>query len=109
MTSVSNESCWQYSMPFVLWVICSVPILATLWGWMTVYRERSKRPISVPLSPLLFLPCAPSWLLGALSSGAFRVRAIIDPLASLPEYRQDSWVMLSCLLVWCRRSCFSAT
>jgi hypothetical protein len=95
MTSVPHQSCWQYSMPFVLWVICFVPILAALWGWMTVYNERNKRPIFGSVIALaLFTVCAIAAAGGTIYLVYFACVPSSTPWTSLPEYGLDGWVML---------------
>jgi len=85
-------------MPFALWVICFVPVLAAVWAWMTVYRERSKRPIfGSVLALALFTVCAVVAAGGTIYLVYFACVPLSTPWTSLPEYGLDGWVMLLAL------------
>ena len=86
-------------MPSQLWVICFVPVISAICGWVIVYRSRDKKGPEL-VSGIALILCTVSALIGALGT-VYLVYFTCVPRSTqwtaLPEYRLDGCVMLFAL------------
>ena len=86
-------------MPLRLWVICFVPVIAVVWGWVTAYKnQHAKRPQLA--SEIALTLCTASTLLAASGTVYLTYFACVPsstPWTALPEYTLDAYVMLFAL------------
>ncbi len=83
-------------MPLVLWVICSLPVIAAVWGWVIVYKNRRGNSRKLALSVALTLLTASAMVnaVGTVYLVYFACVPKSTPWTALPEYRLDGYVLL---------------
>lgn len=83
-------------MPLRLWVICFAPVIAAVWGCVTVFKNRhTKRPQFA--SAIALTLCTASAMLAACGTVYLTYFACVPsstPWTALPEYTLDFYVML---------------
>jgi len=86
-------------MPLQLWVICFVPLIAAIWGWAIVYKNRDAKGQQLA-SEIALILCTASAMIGAFGTVYlvyFTCVPSSTPWTALPDYKLDFCVMLFAL------------
>ena len=96
MSSDVAKPCWDYSMPLQLWAICFLPVIAAVWAWVMVYKNRhgNSRKFASSVALTLLTASAMVSAVGTVYLTYFACVPKSTVWTALPEYTLDSYVML---------------